>query len=182
MIYTKIENKFTNYEVLQEVLEKNNVLQFNVGVEVGVRHGHMSKYLLEHNPKLKLNLVDPYLPYMDVTKFFTAEEQSDILNKARKTLKSFEDENRVYWIYTVSAQAPGLCSDPFVDFVFIDAAHTYESCYTDCLVWEQMVRKGGIICGHDYNMDGVKKAVTQFANGRTVFHIPPLADVWLMQL
>ena len=47
-----------------------------------------------------------------------------------------------------------------IDFVFIDAAHDYESVKKDILAWLPKVKKTGIIAGHDYTWcQDVKKAV-----------------------
>lgn len=48
-----------------------------------------------------------------------------------------------------------------VDIVFVDADHSYEGCLADIKAWMPIVRKGGIICGHDYSsaFNGVKRAV-----------------------
>ena len=59
-----------------------------------------------------------------------------------------------------------------LDFVFIDADHSYDGCHADIEAWASKVRPGGLLCGHDYdNVDfpqwGVKRAVDEFvaANG-----------------
>lgn len=48
------------------------------------------------------------------------------------------------------------------DMIYIDADHSYESVKNDISVWFNKVKPGGIICGHDYFMDDVKKAVDEF--------------------
>jgi len=52
------------------------------------------------------------------------------------------------------------------DFVFIDADHTYESVKKDILAWYPKVKKGGIIAGHNYfvegkGYEGLRKAVIE---------------------
>lgn len=48
-----------------------------------------------------------------------------------------------------------------------------------------MIRKGGILCGHDFNMSGVNKAVNEAAKqlGEDIHHyFNPEIDVWAMYL
>jgi len=50
-----------------------------------------------------------------------------------------------------------------IDLVYIDADHSYESVKADISTWLPKVRKGGIICGHDYTRQwpGVIQAVDE---------------------
>lgn len=64
-----------------------------------------------------------------------------------------------------SVSASKLYKDESLDFVFIDADHTYEAVLNDIHHWFPKVKHGGHIAGHDYfNDPGVQKAV------RTYFH------------
>jgi len=52
--------------------------------------------------------------------------------------------------------------DESLDFVFIDAAHDYQSVKEDIEAWYPKVKEGGVISGHDYpEWEGVKKAVDE---------------------
>jgi len=44
-----------------------------------------------------------------------------------------------------------------LDFVFIDANHMYEPVKEDIEAWYPLIRKDGIISGHDYNGMGDKR-------------------------
>jgi predicted O-methyltransferase YrrM len=51
-----------------------------------------------------------------------------------------------------------------VDFVFIDAGHTYEAVKADVAAWYPIVKPGGILAGHDYSnpeFPGVRRAVDE---------------------
>lgn len=50
-----------------------------------------------------------------------------------------------------------------VSFVFVDAVHDYEHAKEDIAAWLPLIRKGGIIAGHDHtpSWPGVEKAVTE---------------------
>jgi predicted O-methyltransferase YrrM len=56
-----------------------------------------------------------------------------------------------------------------LDFVYIDANHSYDECKKDIDIWWKKVRNGGVLSGHDYlngvvagTVFGVKDAVDKF--------------------
>lgn len=49
-----------------------------------------------------------------------------------------------------SVEAAKQFKDGSIDFVFIDAAHDYDSVIADITAWLPKVKKGGIIAGYDY--------------------------------
>lgn len=57
-----------------------------------------------------------------------------------------------------------------ISVVYIDALHDYESVKKDIQVWSKKLRKGGFLCGHDFNdkHPGVMKAVKEFAKGQEI--------------
>ena len=79
-------------------------------------------------------------------------------------------------------------SDESLDFVFVDAAHDYDNVKADIIAWLPKVKPGGIMAGHDYEVDyknGVVKAVDE-AFGNKVEMIPyddnPTKHCWKVQL
>lgn len=155
-----------------------SVLVFNAGVEVGVRHGYFSKYLLEQNPELHMTLVDSYPEYKDLEYPFTREEQDQIKDDAAKRLEVFG--GRAHWHYENSLAAAQNHPDHFYDFVFIDAEHTYAAASQDIKAWHPKLRLGGLMSGHDFGMHEVQKAVKEYAGllGRPLFHVNGPADIW----
>lgn len=71
-----------------------------------------------------------------------------------------------------------------IDFIFIDADHSYESVKSDILDYFPLLKIGGIIAFHDYvsgihgDHPGVKKAVDEFFN-----NIEGMVDstIWLIK-
>ena len=51
--------------------------------------------------------------------------------------------------------------DASLDFVFIDADHSYPSCKIDMQKWLPKVKVGGYIIGHDCKVSSVKKAIEE---------------------
>lgn len=62
-----------------------------------------------------------------------------------------------------SVEGAKLYKNYSLDFVFIDANHTFEAVRDDLQAWFPKVKYGGILAGHDYYNDpGVKQAVDNF--------------------
>ena len=76
-------------------------------------------------------------------------------------------------IRTTSLEGSKLYEDSSLDFVFIDAAHDYESVKADIAAWYPKVKAGAVLGGHDYHASwpGVIQAVNEFIseNNYTLF-------------
>ena len=65
--------------------------------------------------------------------------------------------------------------DDYIDLVYIDADHGYDSVLADIKAWLPKVKKGKIICGHDYSKTihpGVVKAVDESFDADEINLIP----------
>ena len=81
------------------------------------------------------------------------------------------------FVCCLSTELPMVFDDRLL-VVWIDADHSEESVTKDIKNYLPKVKKGGIICGHDYDFEGVKKAVHKYFE--TVEEWPD--DVWVMRL
>lgn len=61
-----------------------------------------------------------------------------------------------------------LFDDESIDFIFIDADHSYEGVKEDIQLWTPKVKTGSIIAGHDYDWSGVRKAVDETFSDRQI--------------
>lgn len=66
-------------------------------------------------------------------------------------------------IRSSSLEAAKRYKDGSLDFVFLDASHTYEDVKADIQAWKPKIKKGGYIGGHDYqtHFPGVVQAVNE---------------------
>lgn len=120
-----------------------NELHFVSGVEVGTRDGTFAKILCENNPELKLTCVDPWQAYSDRTK----EEMEDFYIKAVNKLSPFN----VTLVRKPSLDGVKDFLDGELDFAWIDGCHLFDDAIRDIIEWSAKVKKGGIICVHDYD-------------------------------
>lgn len=145
-----------------------------IGAEIGVYKGKNARNLLNLLPNLTLYLIDRWIEYTEneiksdeaSTMGFVKKESWDkIYNKVLK-LQKRQGNDRVKIIRKSSRSASKRFIDNSLDFVFIDAGHSYKSVKQDIEVWLSKIRLGGFIGGHDYNRPGVKMAVEFIFNGR----------------
>lgn len=137
-----IKIPFTRWE---EMLNLFRDLGFKKGVEVGVYDGKFSKALCLTIPDLELTGVDLWSEYASYDEY-TKKDLERAQKEAMERTKGFN----VTFLKTESVEAAKKFSDGSLDFVFIDANHSYEHVVADIAAWSPKVRKGGLVCGHDY--------------------------------
>lgn len=121
-------------------------LGFTKGAEIGVYLGYYSRVLLDNIPGLTLYCIDSW----DRNK--TRQRAFD---SALETLGRYPGANL---IKGESVPVSEEFEDGSLDFVFIDADHSYEAVKQDIEAWYPKVRSGGIVSGHDY-FESPKKTV-----------------------
>lgn len=158
------------YDVLSALINKHNL---EIGCEIGVAFGgHSERILYETNLK-KLFSIDIYKHFpenlyqndpmnMDQSSF-------EILYRAVKSRLS-KFKNRSELLRLSSVEASKLFKTNHLDFVFIDANHSYKNVLEDLQAWYPKVRKGGLMIGDDYIQifPGVIKAVNEFFKEKNI--------------
>ncbi|HUU30908.1 MAG TPA: class I SAM-dependent methyltransferase [Phycisphaerae bacterium] len=128
------------------------------GAEVGVYEGDLSAALLERYPDLQLYMVDwwraaepdsEYRRSGDKLALLTQEEMNKARAKAMEVAHLFRPE-RVCVLCGESGLISVKVPDLSLDFVFVDADHTFDAVLRDLRLWVPKVRRGGIISGHDW--------------------------------
>lgn len=155
------------------------------GVEVGVRHGIFSEYLIQQFPVLHMLLIDPYEPYLDVADYYyNSEEQEKLKADALIRMQQYPGRYTFQYLRSAEAALKARKDKKAFDFVFIDAIHEYSAVRDDLNAWAPLVLKGGLLMGHDLDMAAVGTAVREWAakHSKEVYHIPYPADVWIVEM
>lgn len=128
-------------------------------VEIGTDLGSFACDFLRRWEGDELWCVDPYAPAEE----FPWPRDGELAIAAAR-LAAFNGRARI--VRAASAQAVAALPWWFKPgFVYIDAAHDYESVAADIAAWWPRVLDGGILAGHDYDAThpGVVQAVDEFA-------------------
>ena len=123
-----------------------NELGFKKGVELGVEAGLFSEVLCKQIPGVELFCVDAWLAYRSYREYVPQEKIDEIYETAQKRLLPYGAK----LIKGLSMDVVKTFEDESLDFVYIDANHTYSHVLNDITEWSKKVRPGGIVAGHDY--------------------------------
>lgn len=121
-----------------DFLVKNN--NWKTGIEVGTRIGRTLFHLLDNNPNLKMYSVDK-----NISQFYSKEIKEKY-------------KNRLTVLEGLSAEQAKYINEK-VDFVFIDASHTYKNVVRDIKAYAPLLKHNKGLLGHDINMFPVQDAV-----------------------
>lgn len=162
------------WDVITETLDVNAVLK---GAEIGVEQGKTSRMLLSRMTKLHLILVDRWCVTPQGDSYFNgsrmmsrynAGQWQSVYKKAMENIAPYR--NRIEIIKTDSTSAATKIEDESLDFIFIDADHSFEGVCRDIDAWLPKVKAGGYVFFHDYEnpntYTGVKEAIeNRLGNG-----------------
>ena len=141
-----------------------NQYGLNLGAEIGVAEGRFTAALLRSCPDVTLWAIDDYAPgYRTWTGVAWSQERQDA-NKSAFAQVLAEFPERLRFMRLPSLDAASEFADASLDFVFIDADHSYEAVRADIAAWRPKIRPGGWITGHDYDtlkFPGVVRAVEE---------------------
>jgi hypothetical protein len=138
---------------LDLIWDLNNIVGKGVGAEVGVYRGDLSKEILRLWDNGTMFLIDIWRKVgKEYTDFCNNDEQLGYMMEVCEVIKGKED--RANLIRATSETASTLFQNESLDFVYIDANHSYEHVKKDLELWFPKVKKGGVFAGHDYiNID-----------------------------
>lgn len=149
-----------------------------IAVEVGSHQGVYAKEFLSKWKGEKLFCIDPYIQGYDPHDPAGAPDRDRNPDKEllKRNLLPFKD--RYQLVELPSVEAAEFFEDLSLDFVYVDANHTYPAVKRDILAWWRKVKEGGLLAGHDIvsgtrpghgHGKAVSRAVTEFARNRNLW-------------
>ncbi len=167
---TKISNKSQDAaRCMRTVKTRDDVIallpKHSIGAEVGVFAAEFSRRLIpEVDPSL-LFLIDTFVDQ------WHSSGNKDGLNVQSINTRHYY-ETVLVPEFVMNTNVKILCGESLsflnsfptggLDWVYIDAAHTYRAVRVELEISKRIIRQGGYICGHDYNIPGVQQAVDEF--------------------
>jgi hypothetical protein len=139
-----------------EIFGKPKLLQI---AEIGSEAGYNAQLMLKAYPDTFLHVIDSY-------------ELEQTPDEMLQRTKPFKD--RVKFTRKRSIEAAKDYPDNFFDYIYIDAGHDYKSVTEDITAWYPKVKMGGMVSGHDWWFEDVRRAVIDYMH-----HTPQrLYGVW----
>lgn len=120
----------------------------SVGAEVGVWRGYFSIEILNETSVRKLYLVDAWKPQPSYNDPLSDTDHEANLAMTKEHLKGHPNRYEIVRGNSVTV-AKGWMHQA-LDWVYIDADHSYEACLADLEAWAPRLRPGGVLMGHDY--------------------------------
>jgi len=156
-----------SYPKISEIINQKN---YKIGAEIGVALAGHSNYILGHTNIDKLYGIDPYLCYdkYDTNEYYLQNNNQNKYDKLYKFIKIRLSKygDRYEHIRDFSDNAVLKFNEESLDFLYIDGNHGEEFVRNDLRLWWPIIKKGGIMSGHDYQHPGlpyVTKEVDSFA-------------------
>lgn len=132
---------------------------YKILAEIGVLRGAFSNHLLSTNPEM-LILIDPW-------KVWDKSEYPDYPDYGQSKWDELHDKVKLRYqknncniMRCTSLEAAKQVPNKFLDLAYIDGNHTHDFVLQDLNAWLPKIKKGGTICGHDYQI--TYKAVEEF--------------------
>lgn len=118
---------------------------FKVGVEIGVFRADYTEVLAKSG--LQIYGVDPWQSYRDYGNENKQKWLDDRYEVSKKRMAKYPN---VTLLRETSMEAVAKFKEGSIDFVYIDGNHYFKYVAEDIYEWSRIVKKGGILSGHDY--------------------------------
>ena len=129
-----------------------NELGLKTGVEIGVHKGNFSEHILANSNIEKMYSVDAWLEDEETTKAVRKKcdhgKMELCYQETVERLSRFGKRSAI--VRGLSEEVVKQFGNESLDFVYIDASHTFTGYTIDIINWWEKTKWGGLFSGHDY--------------------------------
>ena len=170
--FNEIPGWFSYEKLYDDVVDKlpnhSNIVE--VGSWFGKSTNHLANKIKESGKKINFTTIDTFKGSLDEEFHRKTMEvfDNDIYTEFMDSTIMLNNQNTINVIKDTSINSAGYFLNNSLDFVMIDAGHSYEDVMADINAWFYKVKPGGIIAGDDIVTDfpGVVKAVKEYFYGQ----------------
>jgi len=159
-IYNQIDGWFDFQDVYSNIVKgaKDGDHFVEIGAWLGRSTSFMSTEIKNSGKNIKFDVIDTWGGSNEIYHNDFIKNQGSVYDHFLENTSSLKEY--INPIIECSYIAPKHYEDESLDFVYIDADHTYEIVKKDIESWYPKVKIGGILAGHDYyNSNQVIRAV-----------------------
>lgn len=184
--YKNIQGWFNYTELYDKVINKlpDNSHIVEIGAWKGCSTSYLAVEIINSGKNIKLDVIDTWKGASDDKGAMTDPDMikygGDIFPVFMKNIEPVK--HILTPIQSASNEAYKLYKDKSLDFVFLDANHSYKFAKEDMTNWFPKVKDGGIFAGHDWNpisWPGVVQAVKETFRAD---QIKVIGECWLINL
>jgi hypothetical protein len=141
---------------------------YKTGAEIGVHKGEFTEKFCQAG--LVMYAIDPWTAYRGGGRGTQSQARQDFLyGHAQRILAPYEN---CTIIRAPSMEAVKQFKDGDLDFVYIDADHSFLHIAQDLVEWGRKVRSGGVVSGHDY-------VYYRSRTTDTIIQVQPVVDAYV---
>lgn len=136
---------YTSKDDVELLISFSRTFYPKIVIEIGIQRGATAEYILDNSPWIEKYIGIDVIPTFITPLISQREEVPKIAGDCVK------DDPRMELIVKPNGSRDLKPSDlPTADLIFIDGDHSSEGVLKDTHLARQVIRKGGIICWHDY--------------------------------
>lgn len=165
-------------EILKEIDHRDNIAHWlnkhgrtGAAAEIGVMHGGYAQLVLKDWKGKRYYMVDLW-GRQDKEVYRERTDGIDYEAKYRDCAAIADRDLRVQILRGMSTEMAVNVPDGTLDWVWIDANHSYRAVLEDMDAWYPKVKSGGLFSGHDYGLD---------TNWPHWCEVKPAVDRWMAE-
>ena len=158
-------------ETLTTIVNLIRQNEYKVGAELGVREGKTTEALCMEFTDLHMTCVDlwPGDASTGIASLPCEEYENNEINYQTTVEKFNKFPERTTIIRNYTIEGANYIQDKSLDFILIDATHSYNGVKADLKAWLPKIKDTGLVIGHDYH--------PHFDDGGLIRAVHELSDV-----